>query len=138
LDDPPAQPVRTVASPPTDFWDALQEYVTTRRPSVAAFLQSGQILVHDEQRLVIGFANSFSRSSLLEKDNLSTVREAVAAVSGRPLQVELVALSGHGDNGIEAAAGITVRRAEALEEEQQQKREIIQAVLDIFDGTIIT
>jgi DNA polymerase III gamma/tau subunit len=137
-DDPPARPAGAVLPAPPDFWEALQEYVTKRRPSVAAFLQSGRILVHDEQRLVIGFANSFSRTSLLERDNLATVREAVEAVGGRPLQVEMVALSSHSGDGIEATGGVTVQRAEALEEAQQQKREIIQAVLDIFDGTIIT
>jgi DNA polymerase-3 subunit gamma/tau len=123
-----------------DFWAALQEHVAKRRPSVAAFLQPGRIMHHDAHKLVIGFAkaDSFCQTSLLERENLSLVREAVEAVGGQPLQVEIVGLESYTHNGTEVVQSETVQRTEALAEVQKQKKEIIQAVLDIFDGTVIT
>jgi hypothetical protein len=136
----PAPPPSDVTPAAGDFWAALQEHVARRRPSVAAFLQAGRILRHDAHKLVIGFAkaDSFCQASLLERENLSLVREAVEAVGGRPLQVEIVGLESHTHNGTEVVQSETVPRTEALADVQKQKKEIIQAVLDIFDGTVIT
>jgi hypothetical protein len=70
------------------------------------------------------------------------VREAAEAVGGHPVQVKIVALDdpqarlGHGDGAGEASAQQAGDSTRA--DLQQQKRETIQAVLDIFDGTIIT
>jgi hypothetical protein len=90
----------------------------------------------------VGFAkaHSFNRTTLLEHENLTAVREAVEAVGGRPLRVEIVALEAPTeDNTISTAAAVkTVHDASAVSEAQKQKRETIQAVLDIFDGTIVT
>jgi DNA polymerase-3 subunit gamma/tau len=146
-DDPPAtqkaqpmQVARQESPAADDFWATLQEHVAKRRPSVAAFLQPGRIMHHDVHKLVIGFAkaDSFCQTSLLERENLSLVREAVEAVGGRPLQVEIVGLESYAHNGTEVAPSETVQRTEALADVQKQKKEIIQAVLDIFDGTVIT
>jgi DNA polymerase-3 subunit gamma/tau len=133
-------PASHVASAPIDFSQALQDYVAKRRPSVAAFLQPGRIIQHDDHKLVIGFAkeDSFCQSSLLEKENLSLVREAVAAISKQPLQVEIVALGSRSHDGMAVANGETASRPAAPEEVQKQKKEVIQALLDIFDGTVIT
>jgi hypothetical protein len=138
------EPVEEIPVAPADFWQALQDYVMDRRPSIGSLLQSGQVVSHNETVLVLGFAkeNGFSRSSLMDRDNLDVVREAAEAVGGRPVQVKIVALDdpqaqrGQDDGVGEASAqsaGDTTRA-----NLQQQKRETIQAVLDIFDGTIIT
>jgi hypothetical protein len=125
----------------TDFWAALQDHVAMRRPSIAALLQAGRVLACTEKELRIGFTrqDNFSRLHLLEPENLVIVREAAAAVLGRPLQVRLEgpdeAASGNNDvRGTEVEAGQDTLAAEAA---QRQKRETIQAVLDIFDGRLI-
>jgi hypothetical protein len=129
---------------PADFWRALQDYVMDRRPSIGSLLQLGQVVSHNETALVIGFAkeNSFSRTSLVDRDNLDVVRGAAEAVGGRPVQVQIVALDdvqtqpGQDDDTRESSAQ---QAADSTRVDlQQQKRESIQAVLDIFDGTIIT
>jgi DNA polymerase-3 subunit gamma/tau len=128
-------------SPSTDFWRALQEHVAERRPSIAAFLQAGQVLSQTDKELVIGFAkqDSFSRETLLDPENLVVVREAAHAILGRPLQVKIEALDGppRADNGTAGAAVGPQMNAVAIEELQRQKRETIQAVLDVFDGRLI-
>jgi DNA polymerase-3 subunit gamma/tau len=132
---------RATPSAPADFWLALQEHVAQRRPSIAAFLQAGRILTQTDKELVIGFArqDSFSRETLRDPENLLVVREAVHAVLGRPLQVKIEALDGTPgtDNGTHGAAGGLSASVPATEELQRQKRETIQAVLDIFDGKLI-
>ena len=150
--EPAASPGLDQASPDTgeeppeaahDFWRALQEYVVGRRPSLAAFLQPGRVLVHDEGKLVIGFAeeDKFARESLRDRENLAEVRAAVEAVAGRPLQVDIVALEEArqpgGSRGTETPAVVS-RSPHVSDEMRQQKKETIQAVLDIFDGVIIT
>lgn len=141
---PIAEPVEEIQVAPTDFWQALQDYVMDRRPSIGSLLQPGQVVSHNETDLVIGFAkeDSFNRSSLMDRDNLDVVREAAEVVGGRPVQVKIVALDdppaqrgqdgGVGEVSAQQAGDST--RADL----QRQKREAIQAVLDIFDGTIIT
>jgi DNA polymerase-3 subunit gamma/tau len=135
-------PVPSAApSAPADFWTALQEHVAERRPSLAAFLQAGQVLTQTDTELVIGFGRqeSFCRETLSDPENFMVVREAVQAVFGRPLHVQLTALDGaagaaKGDPGAAVDANAN---AGATEELQRQKRETIQAVLDIFDGRLI-
>jgi DNA polymerase-3 subunit gamma/tau len=126
---------------PADFWQALQEFVAERRPSIAAFLQPGRVLSQTEKELVIGFAkqDSFCRETLLDPENLMMVREAVQAVLGRPLQVKIAALDGapSSDHGRRGSTVGPSANAFAIEEQQRQKRETIQAVLDIFDGKLI-
>jgi DNA polymerase-3 subunit gamma/tau len=134
---------RSPAAPcaPADFWQALQEYVVERRPSIAAFLQPGRVLSQTEKELVIGFAkqDSFCSETLLDPENLMVVREAVQAVLGRPLQVKIAALDGasSSDHGMRGSTVGPSANALAIEEQQRQKRETIQAVLDIFDGKLL-
>ncbi len=136
----------TVEEPPAaahDFWSTLQEHVAGRRPSLAAFLQPGRVLVHDEGKLVIGFAeeDKFARESLRDRENLAEVRAAVEAVTGRPLRVEIVALeeARQPDGSHDAETPAVVSRSPQVSDEiRQQKNDTIQAVLDIFDGVIIT
>jgi DNA polymerase-3 subunit gamma/tau len=148
LPAPPASPALSPevshSAPPAasgDFWESLQEYVAARRPSLAAFLQAGQIVKHTAEELVIGFTKQerFSYTSLCEPENLVVVREAVQAVLGRPLPVKVQALDdavehANGAGGSQAPAG---QDAVGMEEIQRKKRETIQAVIDIFDGRII-
>ncbi len=127
-----------------DFWQALQDYVMDRRPSIGSLLQPGRILTHNESTLVIGFAkeDSFNRSSLMDRENLEVVRQSIEAVSGRALQVKIVSLDDPEEvpvsNTPTDPAAAQSSAASARADLQQQKRDTIQAVLDIFDGTIIT
>jgi len=135
-----------LASPPQtspeDFWGALQDFLAERRPSVAAFLQPGEVLLHNEEKLVVGFArdHSFNRSALLERENLEAVREAAESVGGRRLRVEIVSLEPPMDDSHAAVASSvdTAHDQAVVSARQKQKRQTIQAVLDIFDGTIVT
>jgi DNA polymerase-3 subunit gamma/tau len=141
---PTVSPEAASDAPPvasTDFWAALQDHVAMRRPSIAALLQAGRVLACTETELRIGFTrqDNFSRLHLLEPENLAMVREAATAVFGRSLQVRLEGLDdaasgSHGVRGTEVEAVQDTLTAEAA---QHQKREIIQAVLDIFDGRLI-
>lgn len=130
------------APSPSDFWSALQESVAERRPMLGGFLQSGRVLSHNDTELVIGFAkgDDFFRSSLSERENLNVVQAAAEAVAGRALNVRIVSLDSPrrqqrnaGETSVEANPSSSTR--EAL---QQRKRDVIQSVVDIFDGMIIT
>ncbi|ETX02701.1 MAG: hypothetical protein ETSY2_35025, partial [Candidatus Entotheonella gemina] len=136
------EPMPTSAVAPDDFWQALQENVTERRPMLGGFLQPGQVLTHSDTELVIGFAkgDDFFRTNLMERENLNVVQAAAEAVSGRSLQVKIVSLDdpkGHRDQAEEGPVEAS-RSPSANEELQQRKREVIQSVVDIFEGTIIT
>jgi len=143
---PKADPVPEVVSEPAvalgDFWQALREKVTERRPMVGGFLQSGQVLTHNDTELVIGFAkgNDFFRTALMERENLSVVQAAAEAVSGQSLNVKIVSLED--PKGMrDQAEDVSVERSRstsAQEALQQRKRNVIQSVVDIFEGTIIT
>jgi DNA polymerase-3 subunit gamma/tau len=139
-----AQEISADGDPPAaggDFWEALREHVARRRPAIAALLQVGHVQACTEKELVIGFArqDNFSRLHVLEPENIVVVREAAAAVLGRPLQVKLVALDDatSGGNGRRGTEGEAAQEMLAAEEAQRQKRETIQAVVDIFDGRLI-
>jgi DNA polymerase-3 subunit gamma/tau len=139
---PPAPEPAPEKKTPDDFWAALQDFLAEQRPSVAAFLQPGEVLLHNEEKLVVGFAraHSFNRSALLESENLAAVREAVESVGGRPLRVEIVSLEASTDDSPATMTSSvkTAQERSAVSDMQRQKRQAIQAVLDIFDGTIVT
>jgi hypothetical protein len=144
--EPPPEAVpEAVLAPevaPGDFWRALQEKVTERRPMVGGFLQSGQVLTHNDTELVIGFAkgNDFFRTALIERENLSVIQAAAETVSGQSLNVKIVSLEdprGKPEQAEDASVEKR-RRTSAQEALQQRKRDVIQSVVDIFDGTIIT
>jgi DNA polymerase III gamma/tau subunit len=125
-----------------DFWQSLQAYFADRRPSLAAFLQAGRMIARTDEELVIAFApeDRFSYSSLQDPDNLVVVRNAVQEVLGQPLQVIIKALDNHTDPiraGGALGEALDNPNTVVTEDLQQQKRETIQAVLDIFDGRII-
>jgi DNA polymerase-3 subunit gamma/tau len=129
------------ASAGQDFWHTLLAWVDKRRPSIAACLQTGRIVSRTDEALVIGFPaqEHFSCSTVQEPENLTLIREAVQAVTNRPLRVTIKLqdqkperANGSSDSQAPVPAGQPSQ--EAL---QQQKRESIQAVLDIFDGRII-
>lgn len=135
----PPQP--TSLAPSGDFWEALQESIANHRPSLAAFLRDGQLIKRTDSELVISFAaeNRFSCASLQEPENLLVVREAVQALLGQPLQVIIKALD---DDTVPSRGGVSGAMVSnpntaVTGDIQQQKRETIQAVLDIFDGRII-
>jgi hypothetical protein len=100
------------------------------------------VLLHNEEKLVVGFAKaySFNRSALHESENLTAVREAVESVGGRPLRVEIVPLEASTDEGPTTLSSSvkTDQDRSVVSDMQRQKRQTIQAVLDIFDGTIVT
>jgi hypothetical protein len=65
---------------------------------------------------------------------------AAEAVAGRPLHVKIVSLDhlrGNGDQA-ENVSIKTSRSSPVNQALQQQKRDVIQSVVDIFEGTIIT
>jgi DNA polymerase-3 subunit gamma/tau len=138
---PPASAPSAPPAVPRDFWEALQEHVHARRPSIAGFLQAGQVQKQTEQELLIAFAKQakFAYERLLEPENMVVVREAVHAVLGQPLQVKLLMLedAATSSNGIRNPAGGGGQVVPAQDEMQRMKRETIQAVLDIFDGRLI-
>ena len=92
---------------------------------------------------MIGFdrTGEFNRSNLQERENLEAVRHAIETLTGSALQVDLVSLDDY-RSGSEPNGEINTEQVEdgepAQEVLQKLKRETIQAVLDIFDGTIIT
>ena len=146
-DEPETPPVEMAAAPepaapPGDFWQALQDNVTERRPMLGGFLQPGRVLSHSDAELVIGFAKSddFFRTSLMERENHQVVQAAAEAVNGRPLCVKIVSLDQPQDDReqTEDASAENGRSASEHDALQQRKRHVIQSVVDLFEGTIIT
>jgi DNA polymerase-3 subunit gamma/tau len=124
-----------------DFWEALQDRVAKRRPSLAAFLQDGRIVAHTDKELVIGFPKQerYSYTNVRDPDNLVVIREAVREVAGRPLQVKVEELDDDKSRATGPGGDQSLGDEEraAVEELQRKKRETIQAVIDLFDGRII-
>src|SRR5262249_20860905 len=123
------------------FWEALQQPVTERRPSLGGPMQHGRPVSLDEHRLVVGFAKSdkFSLEYLLDPENLIVVRDMAQALLGRPLQITLEPLHDEtaGSPAASEARVATELEASAFEEAQRQKNELKQAVIDIFGATPI-
>src|SRR5574341_487488 len=123
------------------FWEALQQRVTERRPSLGGPMQHGRPLSLDEHRLVIGFAkpDKFSLEYLLDPENLIVVRDTAQTLLGRPLQITLEPLHDETAGSLDASEArvATEPEASALEEAQRQKNELKQAVIDIFGATPI-
>jgi DNA polymerase-3 subunit gamma/tau len=122
-----------------DFWEILQEHVRQKRPMIAGFLQVGQVQSQTDHELVLGFTKQdhFVYKELLEPENLAVVREAVRSVLGQPLQVKLMLLDDAANGSQAARSQEGGGEGSTLEDLQRQKRETIQAVLDIFDGRLI-
>ena len=137
-----SQPAPEPVAAAGDFWQLLQDKVSERRPMVGGFLQSGQMVSHNDAELVIGFAKSddFFRTSLMEQENLKVIQAAAEAVDGRPLRVRMVSLDRLQDDQEEVEDAAVQTRQSTSEHDalQQRKREVIQSVVDIFEGTIIT
>jgi DNA polymerase-3 subunit gamma/tau len=138
---PQGSPTRAFPTSGGEFWESLQECVAKRRPSLAAFLQAGQVVRHSEQELIIGFSKQerFSYTNLSEPENLVVVREAVQEMLGHPLQVKLETLHPEKSSANDVAGEGVSAEADTVSTEdlQRQKRETIQAVLDIFDGRLM-
>lgn len=147
---PAAQPVANTlvveASPsltlttPEGVWEALQQRVIERRPSLGGPMQHGQPVLLDEQHLLVRFAkqDKFSLEYLLDPDHLVVVREAAQALLGRPFQINLETADKGASGGAGAlGAETTAVPAEAMEERQRQKNELKQLVIDLFGATPI-
>jgi hypothetical protein len=74
------------------LWEALQQRVTERRPSLAGPMRHGQPLSLDEHKLVIGFTSIFSLEYLRDSDNFVVVRDAAQALLERSFHIVLVRL----------------------------------------------
>jgi DNA polymerase-3 subunit gamma/tau len=132
----------SLSSTDGNFWEALRDHVAKRRPSLAAFLQAGRVVTHTETELVIGFTKQerFGYTSLREPENLVVIREAVQTVSGQSPQVKIEMLDDAASGGTSSTVNDQVlvdQETYTMEDQQRNKRETIQAVLDIFDGRII-
>ncbi len=137
----PEAPPSVVLSTAESLWEALQQRVTERRPSLGGPMQHGRPLTLDEHRLVVGFAkqDKFSLEYLLDPENLIVVRDTAQALLGRPLQVAFEPLP---DETAGSPDGSETRVAaepetSTLGEAQRQKNELKQAVIDIFGATPI-
>jgi DNA polymerase-3 subunit gamma/tau len=121
------------------LWEALQQRVTERRPSLRGPMQHGRPLSLDEQKLVVGFADKFSLEYLRDSDNFVVVRDAAQALLGRSFHIALEPCdAGAAEIHATPEAGVTAeQQAGALEEVQRQKNELKQAVIDIFGATPI-
>jgi DNA polymerase-3 subunit gamma/tau len=141
-DVPPSEAVQSAALDTAEgLWEALQQHVTKRRPLFAGLMQHGRPLTLDAQRLVVGFAkqDKYFLESLLEPENLMVIRDAAQALLGRSFHIALEPSdTGAADlNGTPETGATAEQRAGALEEEQRQKNELKQAVIDIFGATPI-
>ena len=139
-DTPPSKAVQSAAlDTAAGLWEALQQRVTERRPSLGGPMQHGRPLSLDEQKLVVGFDHKFSLEYLRDPENFMVVRDAAQALLGRSFHIALEPSdTGAADlNGTPETGAIAERRAGALEEEQRQKNELKQAVIDIFGATPI-
>ncbi len=137
----PEAPPSVVLSTAEGLWEALQQRVTERRPSLGGPMQHGRPLTLDEHRLVVGFAkqDKFSLEYLLDPANLIVVRDTAQAILGRPLQVALEPLpdeTAGSPDGSETRA-VAEPETSTLGEAQRQKNELKQAVIDIFGATPI-
>jgi DNA polymerase-3 subunit gamma/tau len=137
---PPSEaPQGAALSTAEGLWEALQQRVTERRPSLGGPMQHGRPLSLDEQKLVVGFTDKFSLDYLQDPDNLVVIRDAAQALLGRPFRIALE--SGEAGatelHGTLKTGATAEPQAGALEEVQRQKNELKQAVIDIFGATPI-
>jgi DNA polymerase-3 subunit gamma/tau len=136
---PDASPAGSALTAGNDFWQALQTRVERRRPALAAFLQPGRILSHDERKLIIGFPKqeSFCRVNVLESDNLQLIREVAQELTGHPLQVVVESLTEALHQGQDASEVAGAGQQTTVEHIRQHKSEFKQELIDIFRATPI-
>ena len=132
-------PPSAVLNTAEGLWEALQQRVTERRPSLGGPMQHGRPLSLDAHKLVVGFAHKFSLEYLRDSENFVVVRDAAQALLGRSFNVVLESSdAGAADiNGTSETGATAEQQASALEEVQRQKNELKQAVIDIFGATPI-
>src|SRR5262249_47942760 len=136
---PSAAPQSGALSTAEGLWEALQQRVTERRPSLGGPMQHGRPLSLDEHKLVVGFAHKFSLEYLRDSENFVVVRDAAQALLGQSFHIALE-LSDAGAaeiHGTPETRATAEQQAGALEEVQRQKNELKQAVIDIFGATPI-
>ncbi len=133
--------VPTTAEGPWDaegLWNALQQRVS---PPLAGRMHCGRPLTLDEDRLVVGFAKQYENffNDLREQPTRVIINDAVQALLGRPLRIELkLGEAGTaGTNGAPGTGAAAEPETGALEEIQRHKNELKQAVIDIFGATPI-
>src|SRR5262249_37010930 len=66
---PSAAPQSGALNTAEGLWEALQQRVTERRPSLGGPMQHGRPLSLDEHKLVVGFAHKFSLEYLRDPEN---------------------------------------------------------------------
>ena len=138
LSEAPQNEAPTTAEGPWDaegLWNALQQQVS---PPLAGRMHCGRPLTLDEDRLVVGFAKQYENffNDLREQPTRVVIDDAVQALLGRPLRIELK-LGEAGTNGAPGIGAAAEPKAGALEEIQRHKNELKQAVIDIFGATPI-
>ena len=122
------------------LWEALQQRVTERRPSLYRAICSMVVLrALMSINSSLALPTNFSLEYLLEPDNFVVVRDAAQALLGRSFHIVLEPCDAgvteiHGTSETGATAE---QQAGALEEVQRQKNELKQAVIDIFGATPI-
>jgi hypothetical protein len=76
----------------------------------------------------------------MERENHQVVQAAAEAVNGGPLRVKIVSLDQPQDDREQTEDASFENSGSASERDalQQRKRHVIQSVVDLFEGTIIT
>jgi hypothetical protein len=58
------------------FWEALQQCVVEKRPSLDGPMQHGHPLSLDAKTLIVGFVHKFSLAYLQDPENFVVIRDA--------------------------------------------------------------
>ncbi len=141
----PASPAEATPTPPAggeDFPGRLIEVVWQKKVSLAAFLQQARSIRCDGDAVIVAVTGkqAFLRSAIEAPDSLDVLREAAAALLGRPVRVRVEAEAPPSDDLSAAAAGAAAeqpaRRREALLGEAL-KDPLVRAAMDLFKGQVV-
>ncbi|MBN1526440.1 MAG: DNA polymerase III subunit gamma/tau [Candidatus Omnitrophica bacterium] len=139
---PSAQPASGVAGEVADKWDDILKRISTKKMSVASYLQEGVPISVESDTVVIGFPKSckFHKEAIDSPESRKVIEEALRFEVGRDLRVKLVLTDAiSGKNGSENGGGEGAGLAGQAAGKKGQGREVdplIKSALEMFGGEI--
>jgi DNA polymerase-3 subunit gamma/tau len=138
-DDPPTPPPQE--GNPDGRGDLFERLVAAVRkdggPMLGSFLQHGTLVRQGEKELEIAFeaSNTFFLDTLKETGNITLLRRAARSLTGRKMEVRLVALKADEKKGKE-------KKTKESDLKKKHRREaldnpLVQDVLDVFQAEVV-
>ncbi len=122
-------------------WELIQERMAIAHPNIGSFLERGTLVNVKDHQVTIGYskADTVARALIEQEDNLHTLTNLCAEVTGRPIRVRVIELA---DGQPVGPSRAEVRAAKAQSQklallERTRSHPLVKQALDIFGGEVV-